>query len=71
VTKQRAARGWPAVDSSPWIEPDPVVEFYKKDVDRSLLRENLRRSVDERLRDLVRLQKFAAEWRAAGKRTFG
>ncbi len=55
--------------SSPF-EPDPVIEAYKKDVDRTLLRENLKRSVDERLRDLVRLQRFADEWRRAGRRTF-
>jgi transcriptional regulator with XRE-family HTH domain len=31
---------------------DPVVERYKRDVDRSLLRENLRKSVHERLQSL-------------------
>jgi transcriptional regulator with XRE-family HTH domain len=31
---------------------DPMVERYKRDVDRSLLRENLRKSVHERLRSL-------------------
>jgi len=50
---------------------DPVIEAYKKDVDRTLLRENLRRSVEERLRDLMRLQRFAEEWREAAKKTFG
>lgn len=39
------------------IEPDPVIEFYKKDVDRSLLRENLKLTPDERLR---RLEAFSA-----------
>ena len=29
---------------------DPVIALYKRDVDRTLLRENLRRSVEERLR---------------------
>lgn len=29
---------------------DPVTEAYRRDVDRTLLRENRRRSVDERLR---------------------
>jgi hypothetical protein len=51
-------------------DPDPVVEAYKKDVDRSLLRENLKRTVEERLRDLMRLQGFADEWRRAAQRTF-
>jgi len=31
---------------------DPVVERYKRDVDRTLLRENLRKPVAERLRSL-------------------
>jgi hypothetical protein len=34
------------------LEPDPVVEAYKKDVDRTLLRENLKLTPDERLRKL-------------------
>jgi hypothetical protein len=32
----------------PPITPDPVIEFYKKDVERTLLRENLKLSVTER-----------------------
>jgi hypothetical protein len=42
------------------IEPDSVVEAYKKDVDRTLLRENLKLTAEERLRNLMRLQRFAA-----------
>lgn len=34
------------------LEPDPVIEAYKKDVDRTLLRENLTLTPDERLRKL-------------------
>jgi hypothetical protein len=49
------------------IEPDPVVEAYKKDVDRTLLRENLRRTPEERLDNLAALQAFAAEVRRAGQ----
>lgn len=52
------------------IEPDPVLEAYKKDVDRTLLRENLKRTPDERLRALVRLQRFAEELRRAGREAF-
>ena len=44
---------------------DPVVEAYKRDVDRTLIRENLRLSVEERLERLIALQQFAHElWRA-------
>jgi hypothetical protein len=49
------------------LEPDPVIEAYKRDVDRSLLRANLRRSVAERLANLVALQRFAEELRRAGR----
>jgi len=49
------------------FEPDPVVEAYKKDIDRTLLRQNLRRTVDERMRNLLALQRFAEEVRRAGR----
>ena len=48
------------------LEPDPVIEAYKRDVDRSLIRENLRRSVQERFDRLVALGRFADELRRAG-----
>jgi transcriptional regulator with XRE-family HTH domain len=40
---------------------DPLTEAYKRDVDRSLLRENLRKTVDERLRSLAEMQEFGRE----------
>jgi hypothetical protein len=49
-------------------EPDPVIEAYKRDVDRTLLRENLRRSVEERIEALMRVQQLAEEFRRAGER---
>jgi hypothetical protein len=49
------------------FEPDPVVEEYKKDVDRTLLRENLRRTPEQRLDNLMELQRFAEELRRAGQ----
>lgn len=49
------------------IEPDPVIEAFRADVDRTLLRENLRLSVEERLLQLMELQKFAEELRKAGR----
>jgi transcriptional regulator with XRE-family HTH domain len=45
---------------TPAVPPDPVVALYKQGVDRTLLRENLRRSVDERLRTL-------GEWQENGR----
>ena len=49
------------------FEPDPVIEFYKKDVDRTLIRENLRLTVEQRFEQLMRLQRFAEELRRAGQ----
>jgi hypothetical protein len=49
------------------LEPDPVIEMYKKDIDRTLIRENLRLSVEERFEKLMRLQAFAEELRRAGR----
>jgi hypothetical protein len=46
----------PAIPLPP-LEPDPVIEAYKADIDRTLLRENLRRTPTERvqrLQDAVR-----------------
>jgi hypothetical protein len=55
------------MSGSPPIEPDPVVEAYKKDVDRTLIRENLRCSVEERFLRLMALQRYAEELRRAGR----
>jgi hypothetical protein len=52
----------------PLFEPDPVIEAYKKDVDRTLIRENLKRTPDERLRRLEAFVRDMAELRAAVKR---
>lgn len=49
------------------FEADPVVEAYKRDLDMTLLRQNLRRSVDERVRNLMALQRLAEEARRAGR----
>jgi hypothetical protein len=49
------------------FEPDPVIEAYKRHVDRTLLRQNLRRSVTERVANLMALQRLAVEARRAGR----
>jgi hypothetical protein len=46
---------------------DPVIEAYKKDVDRTLLRQALKLSPEERLKQLMRLQRLALELRRAGR----
>ncbi len=47
---------------------DPVIEAYKKDVDRTLLRENLKLSVDERFQKFERFMEYVYELRQAGQR---
>lgn len=47
---------------------DAVIEAYRKDVDRSLLRENLRLTVDQRFQQLMKLQRFAEELQRAGQK---
>ena len=46
---------------------DPVIEAYKRDLDRTLLRENLKKTVEERVAALVALQRLADEARRAGR----
>lgn len=47
--------------------PDPVIDAYKPGIDMTLIRENLKRTPEERLRALQQLQEFAEELRRAGK----
>jgi hypothetical protein len=41
------------------LDPNPVIEAYKKDVDRTLLRENLRLTTTERVRKMIAALRFA------------
>ena len=51
------------------IPIDPVIEFYKKDIDRTLIRESLKLTVQQRFERLMDLQRFAEELGEAGRRT--
>ena len=46
---------------------DPVIEAYKRGVDRTLLHENLKLTPEERLLKLQDFVRFLAEVRSAGK----
>lgn len=62
------------MDATPPSDPapsDPVVDAYKRDVDRTLLRENLRKTPEERVRALMELQRLAEEARRAGRDASG
>jgi hypothetical protein len=48
-------------------DKDPVVEAYKEGIDRTLIRENLKLSVEERFRKAQELARFAEEMRRAGR----
>lgn len=48
------------------LDPDPVIEAYKRDVDLSLLEENRRKTPTERVMALMALQRLAEEARPAG-----
>ncbi|MCC7010392.1 MAG: hypothetical protein IT184_16405 [Acidobacteria bacterium] len=50
------------------LDADPVVEAYKRDVDRTLLRENLRLTPEQRLMKLQDFVRFTAELREARRR---
>jgi hypothetical protein len=46
---------------------DPVIEVYKKDVDRTLLRENLKLTVEQRFRKFEQFMMYVQELREAGR----
>ena len=50
---------------------DPVVEAYRRDLDLTLLRRNLRKSPEERIVAAMALQRVAEEVRRAGRRALG
>lgn len=51
------------------LEPDPVIEALKKDVDRTLLRENLKLTPQQRLDKMQSALRSAVELRKAFTKT--
>jgi hypothetical protein len=60
-----------STDLAPPDYGDPVIGAYMKDVDRTLLRENLKLSVEERLLKAERVHESVAGWRGAARRPAG
>jgi hypothetical protein len=60
-----------AQGQEPKFAPDPVIDAYKRGVDRSLLLENLAKTPEQRVRALIALQALAREAREAGRRARG
>lgn len=50
------------------IRPDPVIEAYKKGIDRTLLRETLKLTPEARLLKLERFARAMREVRGAARR---
>jgi hypothetical protein len=46
---------------------DPVIEALKRDIDRTILRENLRRTPEQRVLELMELLRAAEEFARAGR----
>ena len=65
--ERRTGHRLEVADTPEDLAADAVAEVYMKAVDRTLLRENLRRTVQERVDGLVALQQLASEARAAGE----
>jgi hypothetical protein len=53
------------------VPSDPVIEAYKRDVDRTLIRESLRLTPDERVRRMLRFREAVEEIRGAVRRSDG
>jgi adenylylsulfate kinase-like enzyme len=58
----------PATPGRLVLLPDPVIEAYKIDVDRTLLRENLKLTVEQRLKQHRKMAEMAAALRKAGRK---
>jgi len=52
---------------APTLPRDPVIEAYKKDVDRTLIREMLKLTPEERILKLQDFVAFAVELQKAGR----
>jgi hypothetical protein len=49
------------------MEPTPTIEAYKRDVDRTLLRENLKLTPAERVEKMISVLAFAEELRRSAR----
>ena len=50
------------------LPPDPVIEVYKRDIDRTLLRENLKLTPEQRLVQLMAFQLSIEEMQKASRK---
>ncbi len=50
------------------LEPDPVIEAYKKDVDRTMIRETIKWTVTQRLQALEQMRNLREAFLQSRKR---
>jgi len=55
-------------DKEPDLPPDPVIEAYKKDIDRTLLKETLKQTPAQRFANLQKFMRSVAGLRGAARR---
>ena len=55
-------------DVEPDQDRDPLIEALKRDIDMTLLERNLKLTPQQRIDQLVEMQRFAAELAAAGRK---
>ena len=60
----------PKRERDPRSSIDDVLDVYKRDIDRTLLREALEMTPDQRVRKMVELVRFTENLREAGKKAF-
>lgn len=56
------------MDPTSAVRIDAVIEAYRKDIDRGLLRENLKLTPEGRVRRLAAFMRFLEQLREAGRR---
>jgi hypothetical protein len=61
---RRSTHGYVGVS----LAPDPVIDAYKKDIDRTLIRENLKLTPDARLQKLRSFMELIDALRGAPRR---
>jgi hypothetical protein len=61
----RVYTGHVAAEPKDGLSPDPVIELYKRDVDRTLLREHLKLTPQERIEKLLSFMRSAERLREA------
>jgi hypothetical protein len=66
MTKTSLPRYLPSLPPPDFV--DPVIEAYKKDIDRTLIRENLKLTVAQRFEKYRRFREYARELRDAGQK---